>query len=57
MQGLLKSLNALDQALLKSSIKETNSLHACASFKIEDFNKDSHLLSDHACAKRMIKGI
>jgi len=28
--------------------------HACASFKIKEFNKDYHLLSDHACAKHMI---
>ena len=31
-------------------------MHARASFKIKDFNKDYHPLGDHACAKRMIKG-
>ena len=29
-------------------------MHACASFKIEDFNKDCHLLGDHASALRLI---
>jgi len=30
-------------------------MHACASFKIEDFNKDCHLLGDHARALPLIK--
>ena len=29
-------------------------MHARASFKIKDFNKDYHPSGDHACAKRMI---
>ena len=31
------------------------SLHACASFKMEEFNKDYNPQGNHACAKRMIK--
>ena len=31
------------------------SLHACASFKMEEFNKDYHPQGNHASALRLIK--
>jgi len=34
--------------------KENKRMHPCASFKIEDFNKDCHSLGDHACASPLI---